>query len=980
MKKFYLFLVLFILISCYYSGGIEIDSGGGQKEPDYTNPETYKDPDQLDYSSKDFDWGMFKQANGGKIPYQKIKQAGKQKEFYKAYKNKPDVLSETEKQEMYEELEHPIENVRSGDMGIITRTNNANQYASQISSDPEMQEAIREERNQNGLEMTEGNRDGINAFLESQGEATIDCKSGKCDEVTVENGPDGASLIQPYGQTTKCGIPQPCTVTPGEGGTQIGEDPEPPFVGGNAHIEFGNGQQQITGPDIRVGLTLPPDRNLLTGKLTMEGSSNVSLAENKKHFDKVRDGLIETKDSEGSYKTNLKDAEDITIYANGTYTVGHADVLELETNKNGKKDSIIVVNGNDISFDGNELHVGASDSIMINNRTVAVNPEDFYGYIDYQGYPGYPVIPKEVAGDFLDFKFNSSDAVIIGHRTYPELKESEFLLDNDRIAYVNLTSGKDDNILYFKDPRFDQDIVITIDENETAEMVSLDNQLEIRSNDQIEAELGDDIFRTLQPEKLKNYKTPIKGTMLVVADNGTLHLFDNANFKDTTDRVLVQQKNKKTIITTDDSIATLENPYHIEDEGFTGIEFSLRAFKDKVEVVEEYELLAVYSSDIISHNQTTVAGAGFSYTLPIVTDFRVSANVWENALDIEAENQIFQFTNLTLRYGDTGSYHDIYIIVNSHDDTGIHYTDFNNDNPYLITIFRPVNFPNSALIVNEGDYASLVRTDATTFDEPIVDISANQSYTMDKLLEPYKESYIIIDDNTFNLQNSEYQMKNQDNIETIYSPGKAEGTFSEKGITCTILQEHGAYMYSGISILADFAIEATDTFYHLCLRKQETESFDTSCYKCGVVDFVDSKMTLNNNVIYYRYPFRDTYTTSLVFMDVYQGFEQVYSEFLLGKRLIQIPEMKAATTLYRKDPATTKAAFSFLTIKETSINNTIHRIVTIKPEATQDNPFQKYSTSYEEPIVHFSNRYMIQEYNEHAIEVMDNNEYILKYS
>jgi hypothetical protein len=39
-----------------------------------------------------------------------------------------------------------------------------------------------------------------------------------------------------------------------------------------------------------------------------------------KHFDKVRDGLIETKDSEGSYKTNLKDAKDITIYANGTYT------------------------------------------------------------------------------------------------------------------------------------------------------------------------------------------------------------------------------------------------------------------------------------------------------------------------------------------------------------------------------------------------------------------------------------------------------------------------------------------------------------------------------------------------------------------------------------------------------------------------------------------------------------------------------------
>jgi hypothetical protein len=191
--------------------------------------------------------------------------------------------------------------------------------------------------------------------------------------------------------------------------------------GGGSELDIGNGYQHVTGPNVHIETTLPPDRNLLTGKLTMEGSSNITLGRDKKTFDKVRDGQIETEDINGRYKTSLKDAEDITIYSNGTYTIGHAEVLELHTDKNGKKDRIIVVNGNDISFDGNELKVGSSDSIIINERTIAVNPEDFYGYISYNGYPGYPIIPKELSGDFLDFRFNSSDAVIIGDRTYPTM-------------------------------------------------------------------------------------------------------------------------------------------------------------------------------------------------------------------------------------------------------------------------------------------------------------------------------------------------------------------------------------------------------------------------------------------------------------------------------------------------------------------------------------------------------------------------------
>jgi hypothetical protein len=144
-------------------------------------------------------------------------------------------------------------------------------------------------------------------------------------------------------------------------------------------------------------------------------------------------------------------------------------------------------------------------------------------------------------------------------------------------------------------------------------------------------------------------------------------------------------------------------------------------------------------------------------------------------------------------------------------------------------------------------------------------------------------------------------------VETIYSPGASEALISDGGVSCTILSRHSAYFYSGISVLSDFGIEATSDFYHLCLRKDKSEYFDSSCFRCGVIDFIDNKMSLNNEISYYRYPFKEDYPTSVVFYDVYTGFEQAYSEFKFDKNMKEISDLKLTSTLFTRDAALTKA-------------------------------------------------------------------------
>jgi hypothetical protein len=755
--------------------------------------------------------------------------------------------------------------------------------------------------------------EAVKIALGEQGYPTT-IELGAEQEITFEG--DTIEVTTPEGKQTfgACKSLEPkCGIQFGANGrvrlrTGEEENPETPpaeFQPGNFNVNYNNYPKiNIEGRGITVETTLPPNRNLLTGKLTMEGSSNITLGRDKKTFDKVRDGQIETEDINGRYKTSLKDAEDITIYSNGTYTIGHAEVLELHTDKNGKKDRIIVVNGNDISFDGNELKVGSSDSIIINERTIAVNPEDFYGYISYNGYPGYPIIPKELSGDFLDFRFNSSDAVIIGDRTYPNLKDSEFLLDGELIAYANLSSKADDNSLYFTSPiDSDSDIILHLDSDESVELITFDERIELRSYDKIEAEISENIFRTLQPKRLLGLRTPLEGTMLAAANNNILELFFGSSHVTTADDIFVRFESDSVKITLPNETVYLDTVYHIEDEAFSGLEFSLRAYNGKVEVATDFELISVYSSDEIWMNSTTVKTDKFSYSLPLVPEKRVNVSVFNDSITISD----VRLENLSLKHGTKGFFEDVYIVINSHDDLGIDIDKFDSTSDYLITVFRPVTFYDSAVIVNEGEHASVAPAYSKIYEGSIDFESSNFSYAIDGILDFSLESYIVIDKDRFNLQNGEYVLRNDDNIETVYSPGLSEAKTTDKGIKCVILSMHSSYFFSGLSILSDFGIEAKGSFFHLCMRKQKEDTFDKSCFRCGVIDFIDNKMSLNNEISYYRYPFKEDYPTSVVFYDVYTGFEQAYSEFKFDKNMKEISDLKLTSTLFTRDAALTKA-------------------------------------------------------------------------
>jgi hypothetical protein len=167
--------------------------------------------------------------------------------------------------------------------------------------------------------------EGLELSLSEDG-SLISNKNGK--EAKIEgcgksaNG-EYANKCPPFGFNEDGSIVQP----PEEGEPGEGTNIDP---GENTVITPIDGGTWIEGEDIDVDTSITQwNRSLLTGKLTMEGSSNVTLTQNKKHFDKVRDGLIETQDSEGSYKTNLKDATGITVYANGTYTTVSAVECEM---------------------------------------------------------------------------------------------------------------------------------------------------------------------------------------------------------------------------------------------------------------------------------------------------------------------------------------------------------------------------------------------------------------------------------------------------------------------------------------------------------------------------------------------------------------------------------------------------------------------------------------------------------------------------
>ena len=161
---------------------------------------------------------------------------------------------------------------------------------------------------------------------------------------------------------------------------------------------------------------------------------------------------------------NFNDAANTNFnYNTDTYEFEEVRYLEITAPSDTGQDNIfVIINGEDVVITENGVTANHSDSMVINDNTIATNIDTLESRFDY--YTDDDDLLDDPSA-FVEFNVESSDLVIVDGRNYEDLIDSQFILLDDEIVYADITTGKD-NELFFDSPLGDDDLSVTVDELE----------------------------------------------------------------------------------------------------------------------------------------------------------------------------------------------------------------------------------------------------------------------------------------------------------------------------------------------------------------------------------------------------------------------------------------------------------------------------------------------------------------------------------
>jgi hypothetical protein len=205
---------------------------------------------------------------------------------------------------------------------------------------------------------------------------------------------------------------------------------------------------------------------------------------------------------------------------------------------------------------------------------------------------------------------------------------------------------------------------------------------------------------------------------------------------------------------------------------------------------------------------------------------------------------------------------------------------------------------------------------------------------------------------TYTLNNGTLIYDSDDYTEQLYAEDYAtvKVDFFD-GFECMDISPVGTYFYSDkLDKRKDFAIHIPDygDYYSLCIRRLPEQEFGLECANCGVIDFVNERISLNGIVDYLRYNLKDNELSSVMLNNSYQGFVSPKTRFLI-KDFIIIDEALIELETPPKT-ATLTIPSTYYKIKEKAVNNSVHTLIRVDfgliSEDLTDNLIVNYKTNY----------------------------------
>lgn len=224
---------------------------------------------------------------------------------------------------------------------------------------------------------------------------------------------------------------------------------------------------------------------------------------------------------------------------------------------------------------------------------------------------------------------------------------------------------------------------------------------------------------------------------------------------------------------------------------------------------------------------------------------------------------------------------------------------------------------NVSLGINQGDYPSL----------------SFELFTNESDLIKSEEDPTI-----YYLTNGTITFENEFFTEMVQSNNTASIEVTDNGFTCMSILPVGVYYYiDKRDKRRDFAISIPDygLLYKLCIRRSPDQEFNLECPNCGMIDFVDNKITLNGVVSYLRYGMMQESLAILRLNNVYTGFTDPKTTITYDNDLVYIDNLLMDVHSLDSTASLTVPS-NYYVIIETPIDDVMHRLVKVNTYFSKD--------------------------------------------
>lgn len=261
----------------------------------------------------------------------------------------------------------------------------------------------------------------------------------------------------------------------------------------------------------------------------------------------------------------------------------------------------------------------------------------------------------------------------------------------------------------------------------------------------------------------------------------------------------------------------------------------------------------------------------------------------------------------------------------------------------------------------------------------VIDYSSNSNKS--KIIMSKNKSSIIISSANVNFSSS-YKSENYiDSIETNHT-AEIEIDQFKSGIKCIILTPTSRYSYNAQDTKTNFAINIPQntTNFKLCIERIDgliNEDFD------GLIDFTEKKIILKKPSDYLRYPLKNNRIFSYNMEDIIKNIDNFTILVGLDDKLIFIEKIFINGTMNNStEDKTITMPNNYFVVKESLINNQIHRLakinIDIKHEIIYDSYIHYYDTYYFNPVIEISNNVLFQKNGTNSITILNEKDGIKK--